>query len=349
VASYDSGAQQAFRLTVQYPWPRAGDVSIFSQFASWDCGAYLAIAAHGYKAGSPLCAYYPLWPALLAPLLYVFGAKLGFLLAHLLNGATFLWALREFYRFSADATDSVTAKWSLVLLLALPGAIFHFLLYTESLFLLLSVMFFRYMKCGPLWVLCIVSFLLPLCKAIGIFASIPAILYILTNQMRKRAICGLVALLIGYAAYFAVMMLFTSNPFEGFDAQRFFVNSPSIAHIFQPARVLTAFCSVRDLFDLTGGALDRVLFVVFLLFLRQAWRMDRVLGTYVAAIGSIPAMSNLFLSYTRFFSVCFPIIIAIASLFVKSGHTKALGWIVVSSWLVQLMAMTRFLSFEWVG
>src|SRR5687768_11617176 len=46
-------------------WPRTGEPSLASHFATWDGAHYLYLSEVGYSKGSPSCAFYPLLPMLI--------------------------------------------------------------------------------------------------------------------------------------------------------------------------------------------------------------------------------------------------------------------------------------------
>jgi hypothetical protein len=101
----------------------------------WDSEWFLQIATHGYQASTT--AFFPLYPFLLswaAPdeiKMAVWGVAL--------SNSCFLFALYFFYRLTALDYDEKTAASSVFLLAFFPTTAFFSAVYTESLFLLLSV------------------------------------------------------------------------------------------------------------------------------------------------------------------------------------------------------------------
>ena len=104
----------------------------------WDSQWYLRIAAYGYE--SITTAFFPLYPWLLSwagpdeiPIAF-WGI--------LLSNVCFLFALYFLHRLTAIDFDEKTADWTIFLLAFFPTTAFFSAVYTESLFLLLSILSF---------------------------------------------------------------------------------------------------------------------------------------------------------------------------------------------------------------
>jgi hypothetical protein len=155
--------------------------------------------------------------------------------------------------------------------------------------------------------------------------------------------------LLGYAAYFGLMRIWTGNAFEGFAAQRAYPNSPSIANIFDLPAFARAFANVSGLDGMLDGAIDRALFIVFLAMLPLVYRLNRTWFWYALPTGLVPAMSNQFFSYRRFIVVCFPVFIALAQLFARSRSRWLFWYYVVLLAGLQAWAVKQFMTFNWAG
>ncbi len=107
----------------------------------WDAGWYIRIARDGYGSyGS--AAFYPGYPiAMRAVWPLVGGDGLG--AALLVSNAAFLLSLLVFHQLTSEEYDVATARRAVVLLAAFPTAFFFMAPYSESLFLLLSLIAFR--------------------------------------------------------------------------------------------------------------------------------------------------------------------------------------------------------------
>lgn len=153
-------------------WPPNGPPVFASHFTGYDGYYYLQISAHGYQVDGPSCAFYPLWPMLIRSTSLVTGRGslvVGLGLSNMLSVVA--WVM--LYSAVRERWGSEVAKWTVVFLIAYPGSLFYQFLYSESLFLLLVVglwvaLWRRYNRQA-----CLLAFLLPLARPIGVFCILP--------------------------------------------------------------------------------------------------------------------------------------------------------------------------------
>lgn len=344
---------------------------------SWDVGFYLRLAKSGYEPESSACAFYPLWPAtirLSAVLTGVNPMMLSIGLANVFSILAF-WLL---YGLIERKLDEEVALKALILFLAFPGALFFCVSYTESLYLLLLLICFWGLENGRFWWVAVGGFLLPLTRPVGIFIVFPLAWHTYqSSSVSLRAafgltegpkanevqhltstserICGwtrtllLLFPLAGYATYFGVMYAWTGNALEGFQAQRFFPNSPSIHNMFNVRGFLGAFLNGQSFMGMRDSVFDRCTFVTFLALLPAIHRMSRTWFWYALPVGLIPAMTNWFLSYRRFIVVCFPVFIVIAQALETSDKKWAFWYYVILLAALQVWQISEFVSSNWAG
>lgn len=104
---------------------------------AWDAGAYLGIAQFGYAAGHYYDAYFPLYPALIRAGSWSPGASL--VSAIVISLAALGAALYLLHRLVALEWGNEAADLTVLLVAIFPMAFFYSAVYTESLFLALSV------------------------------------------------------------------------------------------------------------------------------------------------------------------------------------------------------------------
>ncbi|MGZ3625286.1 MAG: mannosyltransferase family protein, partial [Ktedonobacteraceae bacterium] len=129
---------------------RASFDPCFTAWYRWDVVAYVNIAHHGYTY-LPDTAFFPFWPLLehfggillgnSIPNSYYFA---GLIIANI----CFYFVLVLLYRLLTVDFDPDTARRALFYIAFSPYAIFFFLGYTESLFLLLSIGIFLLLRRG---------------------------------------------------------------------------------------------------------------------------------------------------------------------------------------------------------
>lgn len=347
---YDSENHNGSRARYGLEWPRGPEYAMASRFATWDGGLYLHIARHGYASGSPLCAFYPLLPAAFSPVIQTGDGPLSFWLCLLLVNGLSLWAIIEVNKWGSEMFGEQASFRAVCLFLALPGALFLSFPYTEAVFVLLSAVLLRGLRNKASLAVIVAALFLPLSRPVGVFACAPLVVTAFQGDdtTRRVALRGLGALAMGFGIYLVIMLAFTADPLEGFKAQRHFLNSPSITRLLSPLSVFSAFSDVRGICDPQGGLLDRLMFVIFIFLIVPLLRADLVAGSLVLLLGLVPAMTNLFLSYTRFFLCAYPLLWAFTASSPRLGR-GTFACIVAVSGIVQGYCIFRHTSFLWVG
>ncbi|HEV2392147.1 MAG TPA: hypothetical protein VG146_07260 [Verrucomicrobiae bacterium] len=329
-------------------WPRDGGPTFATHLATWDAAHYLFLSQSGYQKGSHSCAFYPLWPLLIRVCSYATGHDpflAGLFLANLLSVAG--WMLFHYLVFSSHGLD--VANRALVLLLAFPGALFFSFIYTESLFFLLIVLFFLLLFREKFFWAAVVGFFLPLTKAVGVFAVVPLLWYLAAHRKPLMAYLACDGPLLGYLCYFVFMRMATGNAVEGFQAQRFFPNAPSVAHILDPAGFWSALTAPTQLHGMTDSAIDRGLFLLVAASLPFVWRLDKTYFWYALLVGVVPAMASVFLSYTRNMMMCFPLFIVLALAWRGRVTHLLFSCALPLLLLAQAWLLLRHINFEWAG
>src|SRR3989344_9625617 len=139
-------------------------------WAQWDGGNYLEIAANGYY-NSQSFAFAPLFPfaAKAASLLFfgnIFWAGL------LVSNAAFLAFLLLFYKYLTDNYQKNVANSTLITFLLFPTAFFGVAFYSESLFLLFTIIALIYISEKKFTRSALVIALASITRFIGIFLVI---------------------------------------------------------------------------------------------------------------------------------------------------------------------------------
>jgi hypothetical protein len=270
----------------------------------------------------------------------------GLLLSNLLS----LAAILCFHYFVERHHSADVAFLATALLLAFPSALYFSFIYTESLFLLLVVLFFLFLFEEKYIAVAIIGFLLPLTKAVGVFCVLPLVCHLF---LRKKPwhyyMAAYYGPLLGYACYFMWIYMATGNPFEGFEAQRFFPNHPSISNIFNLSGTAMALIRPVQLHGMLDSAIDRGLFLLVLSFLYPIYKLNKVYFAYALLIGVVPALSSWFLSYSRNMMMCFPLFIAMACLFQPAGRRLPFWYLILVLGSIQVWFLLRHINFIWTA
>ena len=153
-------------------WPRSGEPVFASHFATWDAAHYLSLSEVGYHRGVPSCAFYPLWPLLVRWSAPLFGGS-HVVAGMVLSNVCSLLAWLLFYQMTRARWGPRAAGWALVFLMVFPGSLFFQFNYTESLFLLLVLGLWWGLERRRYDVAWVCAGLLPLTRAVGLFAVLP--------------------------------------------------------------------------------------------------------------------------------------------------------------------------------
>lgn len=168
---------------------------------SWDCLRYVAVAEHGYPT-SPTAvdhmenwAFFPLFPLLIraTTALTALSAPVA---AILLGKLLFLGSIYAFIIFVGKYRESIPAYYAALIVALSPYAVYGNSGYTEPLFLLLSCIFFvflkdrRYLACG------LIGMLLSASRVQGVLVAVSYALVVLPQlraanwEQRKEMVLG---------------------------------------------------------------------------------------------------------------------------------------------------------------
>jgi hypothetical protein len=118
------------------PFHSAGLDKLLAPAARWDSAWYIVIAQHGYYS-PPTSNFFPLYPLLMSAVALVVRSPL--IAGMLISFAAMLVALTVLYRLALLDLDERAAKLTVLLVALFPASLFLSAVYTESLFLMLSV------------------------------------------------------------------------------------------------------------------------------------------------------------------------------------------------------------------
>jgi hypothetical protein len=331
-------------------------------FASrWDTGFYLSIADEGYRYQGedlPSVAFFPLLPMLMRAGSLLTGDSLlaGILVANL----AVLAAVVLLYRYVESDWGSSVADRAVWYLLIFPASLFGSAIYTESLFLLLSIAAFSLARRRRWWGAGLTGILAGLTRLLGVILA-PALLVEWWQQRQSAAsaderpkLSGLIPLLmipLGTLVYMAYLKLTVG------DALAFMHASAAWGREAQSPLTTVMEMFARPPQGWTGaiasGALPLdnwmdLLFVLFFLAMGAVLLKQRRWSeaTFVLLGALIPLSSGLLMSQRRYMWALFPV-------FILLGRWGGNPWVdrvifVVSLlWLGLFTAM--FANWYWVG
>lgn len=306
----------------------------WDQFTRYDSGWYYQIARYGYwfVPGGPSAgigkpgkiAYFPLYPFLGGYVGRMFGTGAPAVYAGLLvvSWAAFTTAMVVLYRLALLDLDEPRARRAVILAAVFPFSFFFGMAYTESLFLMLTLLAFylfrtrRWLGGGAAGALTTAT------RVNGILMA-PSLGWIALRMAapreRLRATIGVVLVGAGVAAYSAYVYHLSGNPFEWATSISRWNYHPGRAPWTIPIELVWRLAADpagyfrRDAmapYDTFQG-LTAIAFIVATPFVW--WRFGTAYGWFMLANLWLPLSSGVFEGLGRYCSVLFPFFIWAAS------------------------------------
>jgi Mannosyltransferase (PIG-V) len=169
--AHGSGSYDPARLTA--PFSYLGNVLV-SPLARWDSVWYLAIARGGYGHSAGRTAFYPLYPLLIR--IVGIATRSDLIAGVVVSLVCFLIGLVVLHRLVTLDLGEGSANVCVMLLAFSPMAFFFSAVYTESLFLALSVGCFYLARRGRWGAACLLAALAAASRNTGVLLGVPLIL-----------------------------------------------------------------------------------------------------------------------------------------------------------------------------
>jgi Gpi18-like mannosyltransferase len=186
---------------------------LLAVWGRWDAVHYLDIATGGYQ-GTDM-AFFPLYPLLIRA---VGGLAGNHLIAGLLiSNASFFFGLLYLYKLLEHEYDRAVARRAIFYVSIFPTAVYFTAVYTESLFFMLTVAAFYYMRARAWWIAGAVGFLAALTRVEGVLLIVPFLMewYAARGSSAKATFSGLLAgmlIPLGLAVYMAYLWVLRADP-----------------------------------------------------------------------------------------------------------------------------------------
>lgn len=311
-----------FVYTSRYPNP----------FTIWDARWYLGIAENGYHSTPILggtdeiarldIAFFPAWPSLirLSTASFLPDGITSVVLANLL----FILAAVLLWRLLADRLDPPTATRTIALLAFSPAAYVFSLAYSESLFLLIAVMFFL-APASSLWrgPLAALAMLTRVTGAAIVFTAAVQVLRS-SGSVRRAAFLAVIGGILGFTTWWIAVAFVMQDPLGFLSRFGSWPSDPVLETITNELR----HPSVQGIAFLSFPV---VMLVGAVLVLRR----DRELGVYAIATLALPLITGgvIFNSAPRYALLAFPSFAGFASRLGRWGTSVLLISFVIAQCL----------------
>jgi len=199
--------------------PRADDGWLLDLWVRADGGWYLKIVQDGYAAGDQSTAFFPLYPLLVRIVSAAFGGA-DVLAAVVVTAAAGATAFVLLHRLTRELLGEEHARLAVLLLAIYPATLFLGAVYSEALYLALSIAAFLLARRGR-WVGAgVVTGLAMLTRTAGV-ALVPALAVLAWRSgSSRRALWGLAAAVAVAATWPIYLWRAFGHPFQFLTAQR---------------------------------------------------------------------------------------------------------------------------------
>jgi Gpi18-like mannosyltransferase len=292
---------------------------LLAVWGRWDAVHYLDIATQGYQ-GTDM-AFFPLYPFLIR----IVGALAGnHLIAGLLiSNTAFFFGLLFLYKLIEHEFDRPVARRAIFYISVFPTAVFFSAVYPESLFLMLTVASFYYLRSHRWWLSGAIGFFAALTRVEGVLLLVPFLIEWLAQnryrlqrrELRSQALFDVMPALlipIGLFVYMAYLWVLRADPLYFSHVQVYWHR-----HFAMPwVSVINAFQTIaHSVSGPTVATQVQELVFTFLMIavLVAGWRSLR--PTYIAYMALsilMPMCTSSLMSMPRFALVLFPMFAILA-------------------------------------
>lgn len=320
--------------------------------AFFDGVHYLTIAMKGYEGTGLIQAFFPLYPMLLR--VFSLGGVLNPVIMGTLVSlcclAVALMILRKLLILEEE-TDS-TILWTMIFILSSPTAFFWGMVYSESLFLLLSVLSFYWAKKECWWLAGIAGMGAAMTRITGGFIFLG--LLRLYHQKHKKINFNAVSVLlpiVGLGIYMAYLYFTFGDALMFFNVQSGFGGGRETGRLILLYQVFYRYLKMLMSIPLQSWAYYQVVLelisAIFAMvgLIISYLKIPRAYFWYVLPAFILPTLTGTFSSIPRYILVFFPVYWAMAK--ISSNKLKLL--IVVIGILLQLINLWLFAQGRWVA
>ena len=332
---------------VVYHFTRDPYTTLARFFETWDAQEYLGISQIGYSPGSRVDAFYPLWPICIRLFSAVTGGN-HLLSAMVLANVFSVIGMAVLFRYLQWGFGRATAERALVLFLALPGALFFSMPYSESLFLLLAAMSLLLMKNEKFAASGLGLMLSAMTRPTGTFWA-PFLLLEFARNRRKAELAMCLFPVLGYALYLVTMYATTGNPFEQVAVAPLFASHNSLSSLIDVRAFVEAFLNMQPGHSIVDSPIDRLFFLWCLVTLPAVYKLDKTLFAYSLCMGLLPAVMTHFASYMRYSLMDFPVVLVTAIALTRGRWAPAFPVLAAGLFWLQAIMLIRHINYYWAG
>lgn len=324
--------------------PQVKTYNPFDLHAKWDSWWYIDLVKKGYihEGVGKLSniVFFPAYPILIKTLTFWAGdgTRLVIIVGTLLSCLFLLFSVILFYKYLLKFHSGVDPYWAIFFLLVFPTAFFFTSLYTESLFLFLSIGVFYYGRQGKFLIASIFGMAAALTRVTGVLLFFPLLIeYYFYYRKIKPSIIYLLLIPAGTGSFFAYHWLKFGDPFLFLRVEATWGRTFTIAgdhfSLISPAAAMNFYLD---------AAYILIAVIAGYLVLK---RLRPSYAIYMALTLAVALSTGTTMSIGRYILILFPMYILAAS--IKNLEYK-MAWALCSILLLALNIIS-FVNFYWAG
>lgn len=317
----------------------------WASWAQWDGGHFYYISKLGYFAPNEY-AFFPAYPYLIKFIsLFLFGNAI--LAGLLISNLAFLAFLYLFYDYAKVKLSKEGALTSTVTLLLFPTAYFAVAMYSEGLFLLLTILFFRKLDRKKYLHAAIFAGIAALTRFVGLVLAFCLAVELLQEIKKpagkiKEKLLAFVISLLPFVAYCTYLFKKFHDPF-------YFLTVESTWHrtLTNPITTFYSYLATFQVHRPINDRLDVLLPLLFLIILILGFKkIPLTLWIFSALVVLIPASSGTLSSMPRYLLASLGTF-AIAGGYLQNNKLRYVLWAI--SALGQIALAIMFVNGHWTA
>jgi hypothetical protein len=341
---FNLDSDTAYKWIIPQSFPTVKSWNFLDMHNRWDAYWYLDIVRNGYylRTDNTLSnvAFFPLYPALIK----IFGTIFlnNFVLAGwLISVGSLFLACVYFYKFLQKFHPEIDPEMPIILMLIFPTAFFFNIIYTESLFLFLTLAtFYRAFK-KNFWLAGLFAFFGALTHSNGIFLALPILWKILETYGWKSIFTSKIIPI--FTAPVAMAGFFAYSAFKFHDLFLFFKLESAWGRSFRINMDHFQFFSHPAIINF---AIDTLFTVLIIAIIFLVWKKLSPLYAIFMSLTVLSALaSGTLMSIGRYSLVLFPMFILLAGI---KNKTWQMAWI-FGSVLFLALDIILFVNNYWAG
>jgi Gpi18-like mannosyltransferase len=284
-------------------------------FANFDGLNYLGIVTNGYKA-LHIEAFFPGYPFLVRTVSYL--TRYSFVAGLAVSLTCLYFSLKLIFEITAEWFDKKTALWTQIGLLTFPTSFFFAAVYSESLFLLISLLCFKYANQKKWLYASFFAFLSGIVRVNGIFLILMVALQFLTDWWKTKKISKLLAIwplplsTLGIGGYMYYLYQRFGDPLYFVHVQSFFNPQRDVSKViflhqvfYRYMRMMIYVDHRTFLFATVLIELICALFFIYLIIIGLK-KLSLPMNVYSALVFLLPTLTGTFSSLPRYVLIMFP-------------------------------------------